>query len=442
MSAVNAWAARFEPLLDESEIRRRATVRGHRVPGVRDVPPGVAAHLLKVALEAIYIPSDSELDILRLLAEEAYAHSLWWYPDRAGFVANCYLPQSPLRPSLPYCLTGPAGVGKTKLLEALKRLLPPDADMSGHGFTEGPVISMWYCPIQSSCSLGEMLARFPTYAEDRRAPGKRCCIQLARLAYRLGIGLMALDEMQFMTQSQTSNTRVAQAIQQFAFFGPPMVYACNYSLGHRLLRRPLEERQRMLARPLVLLPDLPADPSFVDLLAEFRAVAPDVFAFDPERDAAAIHQCSAGLRRLVVDLLVIAAESALRAKGGSLVDVQQLLQAYRSTRFTANRRDVEAMHVQEATGKSEREDLSCPFDLPAEKIASAPASSTRAKEVRDAMLLSAMTPDQRADLRRLQSEPGVAPVSRSRPRRTPATAAELLANLSRVEEALPRVKKR
>ena len=282
-----------------------------------------------------------------------------------------------------------------------------------------------------------MLKRFPVRQEQR--PRNKFKAQLPREAYRLGVGLLAVDELQFMTQSASANTRVAQTISQLSLLGPPLVYAMNYSLGHRLMRRPPEERQRLLARPLVLLPAPAGDISFVELLDAYQKVAPDLLKFDPRNDAPVIREWTAGLRRLVVDLISLDAERALRAK--TCVTVATLAQVYRSQSYSANREDVEAMHVQNVTGRKVREDLWCPFESGAEEIA---AAKSRAEEIEigrmnGAIVASTMSPRERLNFKQAQRLGAAcadsAPVSRRQGESTKGKP-DLLLNLDRVREAL------
>ena len=42
-----------------------------------------------------------------------------------------------------------------------------------------------------------------------------------------------------------------------SYLNAPLVYSANYSLCHRLLKRPQEERDRLLSDIIVVMPEMP-----------------------------------------------------------------------------------------------------------------------------------------------------------------------------------------
>jgi len=101
----------------------------------------------------------------------------------------------------------------------------------------------------------------------------------ARWIYRRGCCLIAIDELQFLTQSEQANVLVCQVLLAVTYVGVPMVFISNYSLCHRLLKRPPEAIQRLLTRPLILVPDLPDSDDWRNLLAEYQKAVPNLFIF-------------------------------------------------------------------------------------------------------------------------------------------------------------------
>lgn len=62
-----------------------------------------------------------------------------------------------------------------------------------------------------------------------------------RRANRDGVSLVILDEMQYI-QKGLGAAKVTDILLNMAGIGPPMIYVCNYSLGHKLFERNNEDQ--------------------------------------------------------------------------------------------------------------------------------------------------------------------------------------------------------
>ncbi|MBN8779571.1 MULTISPECIES: hypothetical protein [unclassified Thiobacillus] len=109
--------------------------------------------------------------------------------------------------------------------------------------------------------------------------------------------------------------RATQILLSMSYLGLPMVNIANFSLVHKLMQRPQEDRQRLLAKPCVLVPDSPESQDWIQTLATYRAVASDVLVYDPVNDAKYIFLLSAGIKRLVVRLLVLGYRISRKLRG-------------------------------------------------------------------------------------------------------------------------------
>src|SRR3546814_7887559 len=89
---------------------------------------------INALLNALYIPSRTELALLSELVRTMKAHCRLTYTSDRQFIQELYTAPEDrhIEPSLPICLTGPAGVGKTSLLLALSRLLPETCRSEEH----------------------------------------------------------------------------------------------------------------------------------------------------------------------------------------------------------------------------------------------------------------------------------------------------------------------
>lgn len=362
----NPWVERFLPILDRDIIYQRACVPVEALQGLDNMPPEPAARALDEALQTLYIPNKLAVDILYRLAMRAYAHSKASYTTRKDFLRQCYSPERPpFEPPWPICLTGPAGAGKSALLAALTRVVPADDTIEvdrNHSAFE--VRTMWSVRVRTARTLKPILASL-VGANDYQVRGvdiNALVRTLRKTAYQEGVSLLTVDEFQFQSRGSKANTFIVSALSSFAEIGLPLIYAANYSLCHKLMNRPQEDRQRLLSDPIVLTADL-CDSDWVDFLRAVQAVAPCQLRLNPEADAQALHRYTGGLRRLV-RILVTLAYRGVRESGKTVVGRSDLESAYHSTGYTANRNDVEAMIRQSIKCTAERPDLSCPFKLP------------------------------------------------------------------------------
>jgi len=182
--------------------------------------------------------------------------------------------------------------------------------------------------------------------------------------------------------------------------GIPWVYNANYSLVNRILKRPEEDRQRLLADTIVLLPDAPESEDWINTLRAQQSVAMDYFQFDPEKDAAELHRLSGGRKRAVKDLLLLALKN--EHPNGKTVDLAAIINAYKSPPFANYREDAEILLTQSIQDKaqSERPELWCPIPLPKNATAVFKKHATELREERlaDAELESSLNKEEREAL--------------------------------------------
>lgn len=454
MDPTNPWASRFLPLLDIDEIKRRTRIEPTALPDLTGLPTQVATDQLKTALELIYVPTRRSCEILLVIIERALGHCLTHYPDKSLFLSGVY--SHIRRDENAVCISGLAGSGKTQLLKALNRMLLPDSTIDvGMGHSSFPLRSHWKIKIQEKTSLVQMFSPFfdngKTFEELTgqdvnkdvkiahafKALGDDC----SRRAYRDGVAMLTVDEMQFFTQSGQANTLVTKTLLFCTYIGIPFFYVGNYSLCHRLFRRDQEDRQRLLTDPYVLIPDEPSSEDWIAYLSECKRVAGNWLQIDPLKDGDALHRYSAGLKRLIVKLIIFSFEEA-RESNQNVVTINDIARAYHSMRNTINRQDVEDIIMQSIVGKKIkgangriRNDIWCPFDLPKSAQIKFSEKNIEAREnkVGKELILSSMTATEKKGVDILQKE-FKAPKIREKKRHSPAmpkkkaqTAEELLA---------------
>lgn len=362
------WVSRFIPLLDKAEIKRRALRSATPLTGLNELPVATASRLLASELKEVFYPTTQAVDILHQFIEMALAHSLQHYPDEQTFLDWVYKKTSPAPDFMPpLCLTGLAGIGKSGVAKALGRIIPADslvtcsADEAKH-----PLKSLWKIDIRAQSRLSELLAPLGGAEGSLREQTNSA----RRRAYRMGVSLVVPDEFQFMTASSTANTRIVQALMSLAYLGLPFIFIANFSLLHRLLKRPQEDRDRLLSKIVVMMPDSPESKDWSNTLKLQLEAAPDVFQIDPVIDGDQIYRYCAGIKRYEAKLLEVAYTLAREGRPRdrmTVVTMTDIKAAYESGTFAAQRQDAELITQQfilNHQANKERPDLCCPIDQP------------------------------------------------------------------------------
>lgn len=354
---VNRWTGRFAGLTNREKIRERVEMPPVPIPNIREMSPPEANERIRYALGQVFYPNEQCLDILQSWMRLAMAHSRETYGMPRDFVEGVYRQESPLPGfCFPWCLTGLAGVGKSALLKALERLMPEPSTVKAVDGTEFPLVSYRAITVRASSTSRDILTQFA----QREGSVRQLSEFVRRIAYRDGWSLVLQDEFQFATQSENASTRITQMILAMCYLGIPPVFAANYSLLHKLNSRNQEERHRLLGHVDELHPDAATGKDLRVLLRRYSDVAPDVFTYDPEGDAEAIHNLTAAIKRHVVVLLEIGFAMAFANKG--VVDYSVLEKAYKSRAYAPFRDDVEALAKLYGAFRNSRKDLWCPLN--------------------------------------------------------------------------------
>jgi len=381
----NPWAKRFQNLSD-TEIMSRIRLEPAPVSGLNSMTPGVAAQALHYALEAIFVPARQCVRAIGRIVDTAVAYSQEAFPDAETFIHRLYnQDQRQLMPRPAICLTGLAGCGKTALLKALQRLIP-NGECAAGAAHRLPLRTFLHLAVKGHDREGAMLQSLvetmrPT-DDHPKAPNtsvsnvasvivKRvrsitATLEIAhRMAFRDGVAAILLDELQFLTQGN-ANTRITKTLLLHTYIGPPLLYSANYDMVHRLKNRGQQDTDRLLSRPIVLVPDaLTCAQEFkdwVEYLREIVRVSNGALKFDPQADAEILHRYCFGLRRKLLDLLEFAYGRA-RESGRLFATLSDIEWAYGSNHYYTHRADIEELIGIELGQKTSRQDLLSPFDI-------------------------------------------------------------------------------
>lgn len=355
------WSGRFEPLISDEEIVRRARVELPSLIDLRNMSVEQACAQLNGYFDKIYVPTEQGVSILRQLLQVAHAHCTMKYGSDLDFARHVHEQSAPL-PNMfpPFCLSGLPGVGKSVLMDAFRRILPERSVIRNTACdTDFPLVASWSIQINANASPVAMLSALSGLAES--AVGD--LLKRARnRAYRDGVSFSIADEFQFASQSAGANANVTKLLLYLGLLGIPNIYIANFSLLRRLLRRPKEDRDRLLSRVLILRPVPKESDDWLALVRAYKSADPDMFVFNERRCADELHNLTAGISRTLARLLVLAYRNARNSK--SKVDLNAIFNAYSSTEFTLARRDVEAIARQVISSKPTKggEDFWCPIE--------------------------------------------------------------------------------
>jgi hypothetical protein len=437
------WVSRFPSALSDSAIDRRIKIPAVPLDDLGKGTPQVDSALLAAGLKKVFVPTAALRRHLRRLIGQGRAHALMCFRDAKQFGSNVYAPTPIGWDGMAICLTGLAGVGKTELLRALGRLLGEPIVTSIPNLDGLLVVSSWTRSLREAKTLPELYMPYVMEEGDcpksqvessmdkvRRMSTPKLLKAARRRAYRDGVSLIVLDEFQFATLSEGANTRATDILLQSSVLGPCLIYSANFSMVHRLMQRNQEDQQRLLADPIVVTPEIPGNDWNVTCEEKFK-VAPGVFSIDVKKDGETLQHYSYGIRRLA-DLLLVIAYREGRENKRTVVKIEDVEAAYKSTAFTTARKEVEFLIGQSAASKREKRtrlDLCCPFDLPPREL-NAPESSQPTesdKETREQLLMASLTPQQRAVLDGLGNRNDSETAASRRPRMPKVTKAALLA---------------
>ncbi|WP_288392734.1 ATP-binding protein [uncultured Herbaspirillum sp.] len=392
MSSELYWCERFVGLTDAENLRQKVTTHGAVSEDFPSLPLEDATRELRQALRTVFYPTNQCLNILHRLIGISSAHCLSTYPDARTFMKGLYAEAAPLTDfSPPLCLTGLAGIGKTEVLRAFRRLLSIESEVTvDDNHPPFRIHPPWLVTVQSRSSSRDVLGALANQDGKPYELTKKC----RRLAYRDGIPFLIADELQFVTGSDSANTRVSQMLMSLGYIGIPFLFAANFSMLSRLMKRPGEEQQRLLAQPIVMLPDPPDSEDWRNTITALTAVEPHLFKFDVANLAQELHHYTFGRKRALSELLTLAFRIAYSAKE---VTANTLAKAYKSSEYTIYRNEVECLNKQLVDHRPDKKrlDLWCPIPIDRANHAASISQfsiAAREREIADAEVRSSLTP--------------------------------------------------
>lgn len=372
---MNPWVDRFDTTISDDALDQLVEIRAKSISIGNDTPE-VDSEVLRAGLKQVFLPSVQIRKLLRELIGLARAHAKINFGSEEKFLKGLFRNEpwdSSTAPAI--FLTGLAGVGKSDFLLALSRAMAPPTKIDVPGIKHIPLISAWQLSLRDGIGMNTLLRpNLETinksvelaYENIERAEKKAwklpTLLKLSRRrTWRDGVSLLWVDEFQYVTKGVEASAKATTMLLQLLSIGPRLIFCANFSLGHKLKNRNNEDKQRLMSCPKIIEPELSSSADWIALISEFKKVAPEVFVFSVNEVDNLIHQYTFGVKRLVVEMLVLAYRVA-RKMGKNTVSVDEIKLAYISTEYTYNRKDVETLWRQIYENTNLKDDLWCPFD--------------------------------------------------------------------------------
>lgn len=390
---------RFSSALDNEFVRKAVTVKPDPVSALVNAEPWMAAQALADALMQSFIPNQFSLDFIHEMVSRAFMHHRYVFSNVAAHQAKIYTP--PATEVAPICLTGLAGLGKSRTIEALKKVMPPTFEFRSAYF-DGVLNleSYWYATAGGKES-GKSLLLWYLFGNSDRKSGNfdRLLLECRRRAYRDIVSLLLLDETQQITLG-SGTAKIVTILMTLIRIGPPAVFVSNFSLGHKLFKRNSEDTQRLLTEPRIMLPDELGSSDWKAYVDECLRVSGGHIRTRGRDFAAELHRYTFGIKRLAVNLLKQAYIES-RKSGRAWIDMDDLGSAYGSSEYSTNAEDVKALNklaLGDLRLQTSRSDLWCPFKLPPAYASRAEQSviAERDRQVAERIFDSAMNAVERA----------------------------------------------
>ena len=404
----NQWVDRFDLSISDEALDKLIEIRAESISIGYDSLE-VDAELLRAALKRVFLSSVQIRKLLRELLGVARAHAKINFGAEGKYMRGLYQKEPwGSSPAPAIFLTGLAGVGKSDLLLALERALAAPTEIDVPGIKHIPLICAWQLSLRDGVGMNTLLRPNLELTNkivdcvdinkvdlEPKAWKLPTLLKLSRQrTWRDGVCLIWVDEFQYITKGLEASAKATTMLMQLLGIGPRLIFCANFSFGHKLKNRNNEDIHRLLSCPKIIEPESGSSADWIALLSEFKKVAPEVFLFNVNEVENLIHQYTFGVKRLVVEMLVLAYQVA-RKRGKHTVSVDDIKLAYISTEYTYNRKSVEILWRQTYENTSLKEDLWCPFNQshePANVVKIAKAMEDFESRIEDKILDSSLSP--------------------------------------------------
>lgn len=155
----NPWIARYGCGWTDTELDRLIEIPARRIVlGAGSVEADSQA--LRVGLESFFLSSAQIRLLVRRLHDVAYGHAARHFPSLDVVVSGLYSPWRNCGTSKAMCLTGLAGVGKSELIAAVRRMLPAPVAVNLPGHRGLHLVAAWFINLRDGASPNTLLRQW------------------------------------------------------------------------------------------------------------------------------------------------------------------------------------------------------------------------------------------------------------------------------------------
>jgi hypothetical protein len=301
-----------EPLTRET-IRSRADKPAIAIDLADAHDPRSLCDEIEARLKAIFVVTEQLCDVLVRLVDAARVHGENRYGCETDYWKRVQASKQPsdggtYSDRAATLVTGLPGCGKSAMGNALMRILSPAEiylPTQKINIVTIPVIIHRLAASSAEKAMARTLYKLFVGSPPKEKTNMHELLEdLARHMLARGTLVALLDELQFLTHSEGTIGKAVSFLINSLTFDVPLVYCANYSLVHKLMKRPGEEKQRLLANVIEILPEAGDSEDWIKIISEAQKVAPSIFSYDPVNDAQQLFRWTAGVGRLLRHLLI------------------------------------------------------------------------------------------------------------------------------------------
>lgn len=364
---------------------------------------------LRATLAGVYIPSGQVVSNMRTCLAMLENHARANYCDQHTYrlmINSRHWEREVVRP---LCLTGLPGIGKTALCEGLMRLMDrkPVVEV-GTGYAPTSFQLARHVKVTAANSIVDILKQVVFGNSDQTGSFtfKDLTRVGARTAYRDGLLLAILDEMQLVARAENASANVVKLLLAAVDLRIPVIHTSNFINVSKIMRSGMEVTDRLMVNSLVMTPEQSNDPAEFELREAYEAVSGGAVR-NEGAVWSALNEITLRIHRTRIDLLCLAFERARNA-GRSRVSLEDVLHAAQSADFAVSRASLVALSSMAISGRPVvgRKDLLCPLGVHLAFPAAAKQELERFQKaaVEEIAVLSSLTPHERRGLAKIQQE--------------------------------------